>query len=127
MQTFDERQSQESQTVESPGATIDLSADTEGVEELAGKLDEGAESFSVTGFKCAECGLAHGHDTSKHRVSDAFAMGDDDAADMDANPCCHCGAHEAAARAGELGIDGGKARSTAGKAPVPDSVRQKYS
>lgn len=122
-------QSQEPQTIEDPATTLDLDADStvEGVEELAAELDSTAEGFSVSGFKCSNCGLAHGHDTDKHRASDSFALGHEDAGGMDANPNCHCGAHELAARGGDYGVDESSARSTASNAPVPDSVHKQFS
>jgi hypothetical protein len=87
---------------------------------LQSSLHELADSFDVTGFKCAKCGLAHMHDTTKHRLSDSFDSFDtDDVTDMEYNSVCHCGVQEAGRRGGDLGVDEGRAARIAGDAPIP--------
>lgn len=95
------------------GATIDVNG-------LHESLSEIADTFDVTGFKCVKCGLAHMHDTTKHRLSDEFDSFDaSDAADMEYNSVCHCGPHEASVRGSEFGINEGDASRIADKAPIP--------
>jgi hypothetical protein len=95
------------------GVTVDANG-------LHESLAEIADTFDVTGFKCVKCGLAHMHDTTKHRLSDEFSAFDDsDAADMEYNSVCHCGPHEASIRGSEFGIDEGRAKNIADKAPIP--------
>lgn len=105
---------------------IDLSvkrgrSDIEGAQELQSELGSMADSFNVRGFKCVhqDCGLVHGHDTTKHRGSDSFDMSEDEAAQMEFNPNCHCSLNEVA----RSGVDGAPSPSRANEmAPVPDSV-----
>ena len=95
--------------------------DVGGAEQLHAELDEMADSFDVTGFKCVheECGLVHNHDTTKHRGGDSFDMSEDEAAQMEANSVCHCGLNDAA----RSGVDGAPSPSRANDmAPIPDSM-----
>ncbi len=91
-----------------------------GASELHSELQQAAGSFEVSGFKCShdECGLVHGHHTTKHRASDSFDMSDDEAAGMEANCCCHCGLNQLA-RDGEIPMDASEANR---KAPIPESM-----
>lgn len=91
---------------------------------LHAELDDSVEDFRVSGFKCAQCGLAHMHDTNKHRASDSFDMTDDEAASMDYNPNCHCGVNELARRGSDFGVDERSAAGTASGAPIPDATTQ---
>lgn len=92
---------------------------------LLATLDDIASDMTVSSFKCAACGLSHGHDTNKHRAGDSFeASGKDLAEGMEFNPNCHCGAHELAARGSEFGVDEVAAQDTAGRAPVSDDVKR---
>lgn len=94
------------------GASIDTG-------DLQQSLSEIADDFDVTGFKCVKCGLAHMHDTTKHRLSDTFDVSDEDAASLDYNSVCHCGVQEAGRHGSDVGIDEGQAASIAGNAPIP--------
>lgn len=100
---------------------VERAGDVTGVSELHSELSEMADSFNVRGFKCAheECGLLHQHDTTKHRGSDSFDMSEEEAAEMEANPNCHCGLAEAA----RTGVSGAPSPTQANKdAPIPDSM-----
>jgi len=88
-------------------------------------LDGVASEFRVTGFKCAECGLAHMHDTNKHRASDTFDVSFEDAASHTTNPNCHCFLHEAKHRGDEMGVDPSRAAEIAESAPIPDSMAKR--
>lgn len=89
-------------------------------ESLHDSLGEMADGFDVTGFKCVKCGLVHMHDTMKHRLSDTFDIGENDAAtQFDYNSVCHCGVQEAAQSGDEHGIDQSRASDIADDAPVP--------
>lgn len=104
-----------------PSITVERKPDVSGAEQLHSELGAMADSFDMTGFKCAheECGLVHNHDTTKHRASDSFDMGDSEAAQMEANSVCHCGLNELARR----GFDGAPSPSRANSmAPIPDSM-----
>lgn len=104
-----------------PEVSVEREPDVGGASELQAELGEMADSFGVGGFKCAhpECGLVHGHDTNKHRASDDFDMSEDEAADMEANPNCHCGLNELAHR----DVDDAPTPSRANDmAPVPDTM-----
>jgi hypothetical protein len=95
--------------------------DVGGADQLHAELDAMADSMDVGGFKCVheECGLVHQHDTTKHRGSDSFDMGEDEAAQMEANSVCHCGLGNAA----RTGVDGAPSPSRANEmAPIPDSM-----
>lgn len=85
-------------------------------------LDTVASGFSVSGFKCAKCGLAHMHDTTKHRASDSFSMSEDEASGMEFNPNCHCGVQELGRHGSDYGVSEGDASRTAGSAPIPDDA-----
>lgn len=89
---------------------------------LHASLDEVADGFDVKGFKCVKCGLAHMHDTTKHRSGDSFDMSDSDAASQDYNPNCHCGVQELGRRGSDFGVDENSAASTARSAPIPDET-----
>jgi hypothetical protein len=91
---------------------------------LHDSLEEVADSFDATGFKCPTCGLAHMHSTNKHRASDAFDISVETTAEMEYNPNCHCGVNELARRGSDFGIDESEATSTASHAPIPDSTTQ---
>lgn len=91
----------------------------EGAEELHSGLDEIADSFDVTGFKCAKCGLVHMHDTTKHRLSDTFDVDESIAGSTEYNSVCHCGVQAAARNGSEYGIDEESAAEIASNAPVP--------
>lgn len=86
---------------------------------LQDSLDEMADSFDVTGFKCVKCGLVHMHDTTKHRLSDTFDIDESDAADLEYNSVCHCGVQEAGRHGNDFGIDESEAASIAESAPIP--------
>lgn len=86
---------------------------------LHDSLHEIADSFDVTGFKCVKCGLAHMHDTTKHRLSDDFDVDESIAADMTYNSVCHCGLQEAGRHGSDLGLDESEAARKAGSAPIP--------
>lgn len=97
----------------------DLSVKANGLQK---SLDTVADGLSVRGFKCAKCGLAHMHDTNKHRATDSFDMGDSEAADMEFNPNCHCGVQALARNGSDYGVDERSAATTARSAPVPDEA-----
>lgn len=85
-------------------------------------LHEVADSFDVEGFKCAKCGLVHGHDTMKHRLSDTFDISEDEVSDMEYNSVCHCGLQEAARHGDDFGVDESDASRMAGNAPIPSET-----
>lgn len=93
-----------------------------GASELHSELQEAAGSFEVSGFKCShdECGLVHGHHTTKHRASDSFDMSDDEAAGMEMSPNCHCGLNQLA-QEGSISMDASEANR---KAPIPEDAMQ---
>lgn len=93
-----------------------------GASKLQSVIGDIADAFDVSGFKCHECGLAHMHDTTKHRASDSFDVSDTEAASMDANPNCHCAVQELGRRGSDYGVDESKASSTARSAPIPDEA-----
>lgn len=106
---------------QSPEVQVERRPDVNGGHELQAELAAIADSMDVSGFKCAheDCGLVHNHSTNKHRASDDFDMSDDEAADMEANPNCHCGLNELAHR----GVSDAPSPSTANnRAPIPDSM-----
>lgn len=105
-----------------PSVSVEGSVAVAGAEALHSALDGIADAFDVSGFKCTECGLAHMHDTTKHRASDAFDMSDAEAASMDYNPNCHCGVQELGRRGSDFGVDESSAASTARNAPIPDDA-----
>lgn len=108
---------------------VDVELDVGGgedVAELQSEIEMAAEGFRVSDFKCQKCGLAHGHDTDKHRASDTFELSHEEASDMEANPSCHCGPHELAHRGSEYGVDESKAASVARDAPVPESIKKEF-
>jgi len=87
---------------------------------LQQSLDEVADSFDVSGFKCVKCGLVHMHDTTKHRLSDTFdGFDESDATSMEYNSVCHCGVQEAGRHGDDLGINEREAASIAEDAPIP--------
>lgn len=88
-------------------------------------LHEIADTFDVTGFKCVKCGLAHMHDTTKHRLPDDFDISEDEAAGMTYNPVCHCGLQEAGRHGSDLGIDEADAAGKASNAPIPPEASRK--
>jgi len=127
MQKLDLTQEQEPELDEVEGGVIELDPATdssEGIAELEAELERTAEGFSVSGFKCTQCGLAHGHDTDKHRASDSFAMNHEEAGQMDFMPNCHCGVHALSRGRGPESVDHASARQTADEAPVPESVQR---
>lgn len=112
---------------EAPEVSFDgLSAEDSGLSVQAAGLQEAlgrvADGFDVGGFKCAKCGLAHMHDTDKHRASDSFDMSEDEAASMEYNPNCHCGVQELARHGSDYGVDESSASRTASGAPIPDDA-----
>lgn len=120
-------QEQEPELEEVEGGIIELDPAedaSEGLAALESEIEATAEGFSVRGFKCTKCGLAHGHDTDKHRASDSFGMNHEQAGAMEFNPNCHCGVHALAHGQGPDTVNRSDARSTADGAPVPESVQQ---
>lgn len=90
------------------------------VDGLHDAIQEMADSFDVSGFKCVKCGLVHQHDTTKHKISETFDITEDDAAtQFEYNPVCHCGVQEAARHGSDFGIDEREASDIAEGAPVP--------
>lgn len=106
---------------DAPSVQVERKPDVNGASELHSALGEMADGFDVRGFKCAreDCGLVHGHDSTKHRASDSFDMSDEEAASMDFNPNCHCGLNELARRGHEGAPSPSRANSTA---PIPDET-----
>lgn len=125
MQTETQKQGVEHVSIEQDDSfSVDVSATSiGGVDELHSTLDDVADSFDVTGFKCTQCGLAHMHDTTKHRLSDSFDVDESIAGDMEMGGGCHCGVHEMARRGSEFGIDESQADSIAGDAPIPPETQ----
>jgi len=105
---------------------LDLSGEAEGVDELVSELKNTADSFSVRDFKCAKCGLPHGHKTSKHRVKDSFKVSAKDTSEMPFNPTCHCGYNWVAHHGkSELGIrDAPSPENASDTAPIPQHIQQ---
>lgn len=109
-----------------PEVSVSFDPETDQAQELQGMLEDAADSFTVTGFKCAheECGLVHGHATNKHRTSDSFDVSPAEASEMEANPNCHCGLNEAA----HEGLQGAPDPTAANeKAPIPESMSEHLS
>jgi len=108
------------ENAKAPSITVERKPDVSGAEQLHSELGAMADSFDMTGFKCAheECGLVHNHDSTKHRYSDSSDASEAEAAQMEANPNCHCGLNEAA-RAGDADVSPSRANSMA---PIPDSM-----
>lgn len=115
---------QQIEQIEESGSSLsfDGSVSVSGTESISSSLADMASGFDVTGFKCTECGLAHMHDTNKHRASDSFDMGEGEAASIDMNPNCHCGVQELGRRGSDFGVDEGQAASIAHNAPISDSA-----
>lgn len=107
---------------QAPEVQVEARPDIEGGAELQSALSEIADEFTVGGFKCAhpECGLVHTHDTNKHRASDDFSMSEDEAAEMEANPNCHCGLGELARR--DDVSDAPTPSRANDMAPIPDKM-----
>lgn len=102
-----------------PSVSVEADAvSVEGSGELHAALGDMADSFDVSGFKCTKCGLAHMHDTTKHRTSDSSGVTESDAAGQDYNPNCHCGYNEAA----HTGLVDASPESAANTAPIPDET-----
>ena len=121
IQKRDVEQIQDDAQSPSIDVSVERQGDVAGASELHAELDSIADSMDVHGFKCVheECGLVHNHDTTKHRSSDSFDMSDDEAAQMEMSPNCHCGLGEAA----RTGVEGAPSPSKANDmAPVPDSA-----
>lgn len=119
METIQKRKLEEvEQEHDAPSISAEAGVSVSGASALHSALDSIADSFNVSGFKCTECGLAHMHDTTKHRASDAFDMSDEEAASMDYNANCHCGYNEAAHK----GIADVSPESAARTAPIPDET-----
>lgn len=128
METLAQEQRDRARQITEPKSDMEVELEVgagEGLEELEAEIDSTAESFRVSDFKCQACGLAHGHDTDKHRASDSFSLSHDEASEMNMNPNCHCGAHELAARGSDFGVDEGEASRVASGAPVPESVKKR--
>lgn len=107
----------------SPSVQVERKPDVNGAAQLHSELEDMADSFDATGFKCVheDCGLVHGHDSTKHRASDDSSMdiSEEEAAQMEFNPNCHCGLNELA----RSGADGAPTASRANSmAPIPDSA-----
>lgn len=101
-----------------------IDADSVSSDSLLATLDEVSESFNVAGFKCAECGLAHSHSTTKHQASKSFDISSEEAASgMEYNPVCHCGVHELSHRGSDFGVDEDSASRTARSAPIAPSEK----
>lgn len=99
---------------------------TVSVGELHESLRSMADSFDVSDFKCAKCGLVHTHDTTKHKLSETFDISESDAATLfEYNSVCHCGVQEAARRGSDFGIDEAEASSIARDAPIPPESSRK--
>lgn len=107
----------------SPEVSIEGEVSVSGASTLHSTLDSMADSFDVRGFKCTECGLAHMHDTTKHRTSDSFDMSYSEAASMEYNSNCHCGYNEAAHK----GIADVSPEQAARTAPIPDETQREMS
>lgn len=103
-----------------PEIQVERRPDVQGAAQLHAEVESVADSMDVRGFKCVheKCGLVHGHDTTKHRGSDSFDMSEDEAAQMEANPNCHCGLNELAHK-GVANKSPSQANSTA---PIPDEM-----
>lgn len=103
--------------------TIDGSADVtiSGTAQLKESIEADARDGRVQSWKCAGCGLSHGHDTDKHRASDSFSMSESDVRAMDSNGNCHCGVNELGRRGSDFGVSEGQASGIARNAPIPDS------
>jgi len=115
-----EQQQVEQVSVESDTFSVDVVADaTVDAGDLHETITDIADTFDVTGFKCVKCGLAHMHDTTKHQLSKEFDISDDDSAEMEYNPVCHCGLQEAGRHGSDMGIDEGSAARAADSAPIP--------
>lgn len=120
METIQKRELGEVETEEqSRSVSIEEVAVT-GAEALQSVVGDIADSFDVRGFKCTECGLAHGHDTTKHRASDAFDMTEKEAAQMEYGSTCHCGYNEAAHK----GIADVTPQEASRTAPIPDATKR---
>lgn len=118
MQTSEQETVEQVETEEvSPSVEIEAGVSVE-ASGLQDTLAEIADTFDVTGFKCVKCGLAHQHDTTKHQLSKTFDVSDSEAASMEYNSTCHCGAHEAGRGSGP-DIDTSKAADIASGAPIP--------
>lgn len=126
-QTVNEKTIQEE--ADTGSSSIDVSADVsiEGGSSLMDSIEETASDFNVTGFECANCGISHNHDTTKHKASDSFELGAGDSAkSLDSNGVCHCGYNEVAHRADDLGVSGAPSPSEAFRtAPIPDGERRR--
>lgn len=108
---------------DAPSVSVEGDVSVSGAEALHGELGDIADGFDVAGFKCVKCGLAHMHDTTKHRSSDSFDVSETEAATgQDYNPNCHCGVNELARRGSDFGVDETRAASTARSAPIPDDA-----
>jgi hypothetical protein len=126
METIEQTQVEQSElTNETFEVSAETSVDANG---LHSSLEDVADSFDVTGFKCVKCDLAHMHDTTKHRLSDTFDSFDsDDATDTEYNSTCHCGVQEAARRGSDFGISESEATSIAKNAPIPPETSRQMS
>lgn len=122
------QESEQTSEIEEAGtSSIDVSssADIEGASSLMDTIEEGASSFDVRGFECAECGVHHGHSDTKHQAASTFALSADDAAStFESNSSCHCGYNEAAMRSDELGIDAPSPDDAFSTAPIPEGHRR---
>lgn len=105
--------------------TIDGSADVtiSGVSDLKSSIENDARDGRVQSWKCAGCGLSHGHDTDKHQATatDGFDLSESEAQEMDSNSSCHCGVNELGRRGSDFGVSESKASGIARNAPIPDS------
>lgn len=120
-EVIQEEASQPEVSVDASIGSTEMSVEAAGLQEA---LSTVADGFSVRGFKCGKCGLAHMHDTDKHRASDSFDMSVDEAASMEYANFCHCGVNELARHGNDYGVDEGSASRTAGNAPIPDKTER---
>lgn len=124
-QTIKEETIQE-ETDTSSDIDVSSGVEIEGGSSLKETIEDGASSMDVRGFECADCGVHHNHDTTKHKASDSFALGEGDSAEsLEMNGVCHCGYNEVAMRGSELGLSGTPDTSGAfNTAPIPEDVHR---
>jgi len=91
--------------------------------DLMASIDDMSSDLDVSGFTCVKCNLTHGHDTNKHKASDTFAFGEDEAASMEYSPNCHCSLNSLAAGIEDHSVDM-TLEEASSTAPVPETVMQ---
>jgi hypothetical protein len=125
METLEQTEIEQIDTSQvAPDVEISVGSTVNGGEALQDALGDIADSFGATGFKCVKCGLAHMHDTTKHRLSDSFDVSPSEAASNEYNPTCHCGVQEAGRHGSDYGVDETEAASVASSAPIPAETRR---